>query len=382
MSHITDRNFIIGIFLNVRDKENKIKCSQLSQQFGNMSLPLDNTIESENRYLKHIYSRKIAEYIAGHYFGPETKNVMNILIEFYYETYGKDSLNNILHDLYKDYRYVFHNKFVNKDKIDNAITTILSYKPSIEYSVFSYSCYVAYYNLIKHSFDSGIKLKYAKIHPLMRVINSNTDTSNIIRIIDLFLDNGLDIIDFVNTEYFFMSCKLDVIKYIIDKSNNYKQHYLHDICQCIKEINLAKYNEKDFTNMIDYFVQKTLEYYGTIDTLSCYGITPLRTIYSNYIVTQYKHQFQYVVSKLILYGADITLLKDKVYVPLYQYREEDELIVLEFYDYINNIMVKRSDAIEYVRSVSEYLLPDIANVVFDHAYNFDPNEHYDLAISL
>lgn len=193
MSHITDRNFIIGIFLNVRDKENKIKCSQLSQQFGNMSLPLDNTIESENRYLKHIYSRKIAEYIAGHYFGPETKNVMNILIEFYYETYGKDSLNNILHDLYKDYMYVFHNKFVNKDKIDNAITTILSYKPSIEYSIFSYSCYVAYYDLI---------------------------------------------------------------------------------------------------------------------------------------------------------------------------------------------MVKRSDAIEYVRSVSEYLLPDIANVVFDHAYNFDPNEHYDLAISL
>ena len=190
MSHITDRNFIIAIFLNVRDKENKIKYSQLSQQFGHVSLPPDNTLESENIYLKHIYSRKIAEYIAGYYFGPETKDVINILIDFYYETYGKDSLNDILYDLYKDYRYVFHNKFVNKDKIDNAITTILSYKPIIEYRVFSYSCYLAYYDLIKHSFDSGIKLKYAKIHPLMLVINSNTDTSNIIRIIDLFLDNG------------------------------------------------------------------------------------------------------------------------------------------------------------------------------------------------
>ena len=145
---------------------------------------------------------------------------------------------------------------------------------------------------------------------------------------------------------------------------------------------MSKYNEKDFTTTIDYFVQKTLEDYGTIDVLGCYGITALHTIYSNYIVTKYKYQFQYVISKLILYGADITLLKDKVYVPLYEYKEEDELIVLEFYDYINNIKVKRSDAIDYVRSVSEYLLPDIANVVFDYAYNFDPNEHYDIAASL
>ena len=101
-----------------------------------------------------------------------------------------------------------------------------------------------------------------------------------------------------------------------------------------------------------------------------------------FYISSYKHQFQYVISKLILYGADITLLKDKVFVPLYQYDEKDELIVLDFYDYVNNIMVNRSDAIEYLRSVSEYMLPDIANVVFDHAYNFDPSEHYDMAMSL
>ena len=145
---------------------------------------------------------------------------------------------------------------------------------------------------------------------------------------------------------------------------------------------MTKYNEKDFTDTIDYFVLKTLEDYQTIDTPNNYGITALRTIYSNYIVTKYKSLFQYVVSKLILYGADITLLKDKVFVPLYQYGEEDELIVLDFYNYTNNIMVARSDAIEYVREVSEYLLPDIANVVFAHAYNFNPNEHYNLALSL
>ncbi len=150
----------------------------------------------------------------------------------------------------------------------------------------------------------------------------------------------------------------------------------------VLKISIWLNSDKDFTDMIDYFVQKTLEDYKTIDTLSCYGITPLHTIYSNYIVTQYKHQFQYVISKLILYGADISLLKDKEFVPLYQYREEDELIVLEFYDYANNIKVKRSDAIEYVRCVSDYMLPDIANVVFDHVYNFDSNEHYDLATSL
>lgn len=241
--------------------------------------------------------------------------------------------------------------------------------------------------MIKQSFNSGIKIKYGKIHPLMKVINSNTPTHNIIKIIDLFLENGMDIIDFVNSEYFFMSCKLDVIKYIIDKSNNYKYHYLHDICECIIIIDLTKYNnkntfEKDFTDTIDYFVQKTLEDYGTIDVLGCYGITALHIIYSNYIVIQYKSLFDYVISKLILYGADINLLKDKVFVPLYQYTEKDEIILLDFYNVVNNIKVKRSDAIKYVRNVSEYLLPDIANVVFDYAYNFDNNEHYDLAKSL
>ena len=363
MSYITDKHFIISLYLNI--------------PLLSSSMP-----ESEKKNLQYIYSKKIAGYTGKYFYGIHTNNIMDILIEYYAETFGKDSLNDILYDLYAECGYVFDNKDGNRDKIYNAITTILYYNPIIEYRIFIFSCYNAHYDLIKQSFDTGTKIKYSKTHPLMRVIKSNTSNDNIIRIIELFLDNDMDIIDFVNTENFFMSCKLDVIKYIISKSNNYKYHYLHDICNYIKDINLSKYNEKDFTSMIDYFVQKTLEDYGTIDVLGCYGITALRTIYSNYIVTKYKYQFQYVISKLILYGADITLLKDKVYVPLYQYDEKDELIVLDFYDYVNNIMVKRSDAIEYVRSVSEYLLPDISNVVFDHAYNFNPNEHYDMAISL
>ena len=361
MSHM-DKNSIISLYLNIP--------------------LLSSSIPDSQKYLRYICSKKIAGYTGKYFYGIHTNNIMDILIEYYAETFGKDSLNDILYDLYAECGYVFDNKDGNRDKIYNAITTILSYNPIIEYRIFIFSCYNAHYDLIKQSFDTGTKIKYAKKHPLMLVINSNTSTDNIIRIIDLFLDNGLDIIDFINSEYFFMSCKLDVIKYIISKSNNYKYYYLHDICACIKDINLSKYNEKDFTSMIDYFVQKTLEDYGTIDVLGCYGITALRTIYSNYIVTQYKHQFQYVISKLILYGADITLLKDKVFVPLYQYDEKDELVVLDFYDYVNNVMVKRSDAIEYVRSVSEYLLPDIANIVFDHAYNFFDNEHHDMAISL
>lgn len=364
MSCVMDKNIIISLYLNIP------------------LLPHSSIPESKKKFLQDNYSKHIARYIRYDFFVHHTNNFIDILINYYAETFGKDSLNNILYDLYKDCGYVFDNKYENKDKIDNVIATILSYNPIIEYRIFIFSCYNGHYDLIKQSFDTGTKIKYGKIHPLMKVINSNTSNDNIIRIIDLFLDNGLDIIDFVNSEYFFMTCKLDVIKYIISKSNNYKYHYLHDICACIKDINLSKYNERDFTTMVDYFVQKTLEDYGSIDVLGCYKITALRTIYSNYIMTQYKHQFQYVISKLILYGADIALLNDKAYVPLYQYDEKDELIVLNFYDYVNNIMVKRSDAIEYVRSVSEYMLPDIANVVFDHAYNFNPSEHYDMAVSL
>jgi hypothetical protein len=58
---------------------------------------------------------------------------------------------------------------------------------------------------------------------------------------------------------------------------------------------------------------------------------------------------------------------------------EEQIMHCKLNNYINNIMVTRDDAIDFVKSVNEYLLPDIANVVFAHGYIFNYNIHYDLA---
>ena len=45
----------------------------------------------------------------------------------------------------------------------------------------------------------------------------------------------------------------------------------------------------------------------------------------------------------------------------------------------NEIFLNRDEAIVFVKEVSWYLDPNIADVVFGHQYKFDTSIHYDLA---
>jgi hypothetical protein len=52
---------------------------------------------------------------------------------------------------------------------------------------------------------------------------------------------------------------------------------------------------------------------------------------------------------------------------------------LRLHDIVKDIILDRNNAIMFVKDVSDFLLPDIADVVFGHRYIFDINIHYDLA---
>jgi hypothetical protein len=97
MSYITDKNSIIRIYLNIPLLSNSIQ-------------------EYEKSELQYIYSKKIAGYTGYYFFGIHTNIIMETLINYHAETFGKDSLNNILYNLYVECAYVFDNKDGNKVK--------------------------------------------------------------------------------------------------------------------------------------------------------------------------------------------------------------------------------------------------------------------------
>jgi hypothetical protein len=218
------------------------------------------------------------------------------------------------------------------------------------------------------------------IHPLLSVIDCKLPNSCKNKLIDLFCNAGLIINDFIYNEDFYLSSNLNMVKYIIEKSNNYKYMYLHEICSSIKSIIRKTKNKKHFEEMINYIV--TINH---VDEKNAYNLTAFQIICGEYVksLTQKSIEiewYEYIISKLLVRSPNSGMSCIPLnYFDVNNYMGEEQIMHCKLNNYIDNIMVTRDDAIDFVKSVSEYLLPDIANVVFAHGYIFNYNIHYDLA---
>ena len=96
--------------------------------------------------------------------------------------------------------------------------------------------------------------------------------------------------------------------------------------------------------------------------------------------------YEYLIERLLLNGADINILDNwkstalsfnpKVY-RIVENKKLEAKLHHNLVAFVNNIL--RNEAIVFVKAVSWYLLPDIADVVFGHLYKFDTAIHSDLA---
>jgi hypothetical protein len=134
---------------------------------------------------------------------------------------------------------------------------------------------------------------------------------------------------------------------------------------------------KAFKDLVEYMIKKLIDDYGSVNIEDENGQTPLNILYSSYVksinvnsICNEEKWYKYLIGQLVIYGNDTNI------------RVSDVDLYNRFEDMIEHMRVPRREAIEFVRSVSEYLLPDIANVVFDYSYIFDEKEHNNLANAL
>ena len=332
---------------------------------------------------KYVNNSRLRGMI-GLYFcnvSPYTFDDIKKSIDYCIEKYDDEGnyINTIFNNLNKGIHYYQYDNC----RINKVIDYILSYNPKIDYDAFHFGCLVGKFKLIELAFNSGIKGDKIdkQRHPLLYIIDSCSTDEEIIRIIDLFCKNGLDIIKFAQTEKFYTSAKLNIIKYIIEKTDNIKQLYLHKICSSLKIMLFKIIKFKAFKDLVEYMIKKMIDYYGSVNIEDNNGQTPLNILYGSYeksinIDSIYNEEkwYKYLIGQLVIYGSHTNISV----VDFYGYMDNLNLYY-RFEDMIEHVKVPRKEAIEFVRSVSEYLLPDIANVVFDYSYEFDENEHNSLA---
>lgn len=276
-------------------------------------------------FTKQIEITKLQETI-GKYIYSQNKSDFNIVkqsIDYCIDKYGDDY--NIFEHLTK-----LFTRYIQYDMIDNIIEYILTKNIQIDEYALLYGSLIGNYRLIKVSLD----INY---YCLMNVIKSNRSEEEIIRIIDLFCENGFNIDEFATKEKFFITSKLNVIKNIVEKT---KELQLDRVCNNMYIIK-CRSKIKDFKNVINYMIDNYKGLDNSVFEMLCGGS-------DNGVM------YTYLISRLMINGGFIR----------------------------DDVSILRRDAIDFVREVSEYILPDIANVVFDYSYTFNCKEHYNLAHSI
>jgi hypothetical protein len=319
--------------------------------------------------------------------GPNSLNPIINLINDYIKKFGKAFLNRgdfIFNEINK-YGKITLQLFLQK--IDATIDLLLSYDIKMNSGAYRLGSSIAHHKLLERCFQNGVKPGWPEnndwdlpyllqtTHPIAFIINSHRTEEEIINILSLYIYYGYDM-NHYNGD-FIMSCKLDVIKFIISKID--KSNWLHNM------IDTLEYNEaplNNFIETIDYIVIKTKEDYG-VDGLQpylyncCFYYNNLYPNKDQLLVDKYK----YLIRALIMNGVDINIPKNGGILPLEAYnpflennirnvqKRQDEL-----YNTINDLIVSNAQATQIIDDIASVLLPDIAKVVFDNMYCYKFSE--------
>ena len=300
------------------------------------------------------------------------------------EKHGYSYLDaNIIFDKINQYGKML-NQISFIQNIDLLVDYILEQNIIIGVEGYKLGCYIAHYGLLERAFQNNIIPGIVHcnnveiIESLISVIYSRKTNEQIIIIIDLFCRYGYD----MNTisPSFVLSYKLPVIQYMVDKITK-PINYLEKLISLLEYIDKNMVWEK-FTETVDYIIKITIKLYGSLNERNVLGCTYLHNICNDYRWLRFDQQpiiyskYQYVIRQLILNGGDINILDnyertplDKVQITYNVYRNEhQETLYCKLFGIVNELVITKDKADQYIDDISLFILPDIANVVFDYSY--------------
>ena len=323
-----------------------------------------------------------------------------------------DIFNDLVHQGHQPWSYIH---MIRNFKW---IVDILSdYINDVTIDLYKFACMTGNYKLIKKAFLCGINPNHEFIsnvniethsfqcNGFLYVQLSMIKDYEMIKIYNLFLEYGLniDILLYpVKYNNWISSSILDraisnnikLAERMFQSGCNVDTNTLYNFALWIGFENPKKMKTKKILKyLINTIINKTLDIYNHINVYNHdISMSPLLKL-CNKLIDYHLHvsykfvnewyiinketMIEYFIKRLLINGANTDVLNNFRYG---YFRDQHQIHVFNnIKKMINNKIVPRKDAINFVRDVSEYLLPDIANVVFDYAYQFNNKTHYGLA---
>lgn len=316
----------------------------------------------------------------------EIKNLFNEN----FEKFKQDFLNEI--NYIQSQVHIDGYSFDNLIKTDDIIDIMLSYNVIPRNGIFTWGYHTTHLKSLELAFTHNvipfINYRHYLNNAMTLIRMSKRPVCQIISAIDLFIKHGYNFNDYY--VIFLITWNLPILKYIISNITR-PVDYMGELISGLKMIPRI-YVFDDVKNVIDYILEIVISQ-GVLNRQDDVGCTDLHYICDDYISLQLTSlycapYYQYLIECMLLNGADINIQNNNKLTPLeldpnvYRMIENKQLetkLHNKLKTFVREIFLNRDEAIVFVKEVSWYLDPNIADVVFGHRYKFDTSIHYDLA---
>jgi hypothetical protein len=321
-------------------------------------------------------------------------NLMTKILN-YIQNEPVDNKLNIIKTLFNEYSIQFKTDFFDKfdymqyhiphcvsisydhaklKKADDIIDIMLSYDITPGPGIFSWGYQTTHLKSLELAFKHNVLPFRTYTHcylnnAIIHIIKSKRPAWQIIKAIDMFIDNGLD---FNKCDInFIVSWNPSVVKYIMSIITK-PVDYMSKLIVCLRNISQT-HSCDDIKNIIDHIVV-------SCDTLNQHD--NLGHTYSHYICSDYTllcavyiyrlPYYEYLIERMLINGADInnflSLTQKPSFSPIVGAKEQGSNMHSKLEAFVKDISVNRNDAMTFVDELSCFLIPDIAGVVCLHRY--------------
>ena len=328
-------------------------------------------------------------------------NEIKLLFNEYFEKFKDRFLHKINYMQSHIINCIHSYALDNLERADEIIKIMLSYNVMPGIGIFKWGYRTTHLESLELAFKHGVipcddvnYRQYTMINAITYIVHSKRNADQIIKALDIFIKYGYNFDHYyVN---FIISWNPPVIKYIlslITRLDDYMgEYYMGELISALTQ--MSRYDSINSScnikNVIDHILEIVISR-GKLNHQDDNGCTDLHYICSDYTSLQAINlnkvpYYEYLIERLLLNGADINILDNwkstalsfnpKVY-RIVENKKLEAKLHHDLVTFVNNIL--RNEAIVFVKAVSWYLLPDIADVVFGHLYKFDTEIHSDLA---
>jgi len=321
-------------------------------------------------------------------------NEIKLLFNEYFEKF-KDSFLNKINYMQSHIINCIHSYTLdNLERADEIIKIMLSYNVMPGIGIFKWGYRTTHLESLELAFKHyvisyGNYSQYTMNNIISHIVHSKRNAEQIIKAIDIFIKYDYNFNDYqVN---FIILWNPPVLKYILSLITR-PVDYMGELISALKQ--MSRYDSINSSDDIKSVINHILEIVisrGELNRHDDIGCTDLHHICSDYTSLQAINlnkvpYYEYLIESLLLKGADINIkdnsnLTALSFNPTIYLVGEDKKLEAKLHHnlvaFVKNIL--RNEAIVFVKAVSWYLLPDIADVVFGHLYKFDTSIHSDLA---